>query len=255
MILSHRWRFIFIKGRKIAGTSVEMALSTLCGPRDVVTPITARDEIDRFRAGGQCRNYAWSPEEEEPFRAAVARFAATGDDRYETMPAPRLDRSRYYHHMSLREVLTRSGEDLSGYEVLCVERSPYSKALTWANMQASYAEYAAGRAMQVAPAQLAQWMDKVLADGTLLRTRNIDMYRWPDGRLAARVLRYARLADELNAFLTERGAPSVALPHAKKGLLSDTLDPRALLRPDQIARLNELFREEFETFGYPMIEP
>ena len=25
--------------------------------------------------------------------------------------------------------------------------------------------------------------------------------------------------------------------------------------PEQIATLNELFREEFETFGYPMIDP
>jgi hypothetical protein len=37
--------------------------------------------------------------------------------------------------------------------------------------------------------------------------------------------------------------------------MADTLDPRALLRSDQIARLNEVFREEFQTFGYPMIDP
>jgi len=255
MILSHRWRFIFIKGRKIAGTSVEMALATLCGPQDVVTPIAARDEVDRFRAGGQCRNYAWNPEEEEPYRAAVAQLVASADDRYQTLPVPLVNHLRYYNHMSLREVLARSGEDLRGYEVLCVERSPYSKALSWANMQASYADYAAGGAMQADPALLERWMDRVIADGTLLRARNIDHYRWPDGRLTARVLRYAALDSELNAFLVERGAPAVALPHAKKGLMSDTLDPREVLRPDQIARLNELFREEFETFGYKMIEP
>jgi hypothetical protein len=255
MILSHRWRFIFIKGHKIAGTSVEMALSKLCGPQDVVTPITARDEVDRFRAGGQSRNYAWNPQEEEPFRAAIAQFVAAGDDRYESLPVPWRGRSRYYNHMSLREVLSQCGGDLRGYDVLCVERSPYSKALSLANMQASYADYAAGRCMQVAPELLARLMDTVIADGTLLRARNIDLYRGPDGSLAARVLRYAGLADELNAFLAERGAPAVTLPHAKKGLMSDTLDPRAVLRPDQIGRLNELFRDEFETFGYPMIEP
>jgi len=255
MILSHRWRFIFIKGRKIAGTSVEMALSTLCGPEDVVTPIAVRDEADRFRAGGQCRNYAWNPEEEAPYRAAIARLAAGRGDGQPPLQAPRLDRSRFYNHMSLCEVVARSGQDLRGYRVLCVERSPYSKALSWANMQATYAAYAAGGAMRTDPARLAEWMDRVIADGTLRRARNIDQYRWPDGRLTARVLRYGRLADELNAFLADCGAPPVTLPHAKRGLMSDTLDPRALLRPDQIAQLNELFRAEFETFGYPMIEP
>jgi hypothetical protein len=124
MILSHRWRFVFIKGRKIAGTSVEMALSTLCGPQDIVTPISARDEVERFRAGGQPRNYARCPDEEQQFRAVIAQFVATGDDRYASLPDPRRDRSRYYNHMSLREVLSRYGGDLRGYDVLCMERSP-----------------------------------------------------------------------------------------------------------------------------------
>jgi len=39
MILSHRHRFIFIKTLKTAGTSIEVALSQLCGPEDVVTKI------------------------------------------------------------------------------------------------------------------------------------------------------------------------------------------------------------------------
>ena len=39
MILSHRHRFIFIKTRKTAGTSIEVALSGLCAPEDIVTPI------------------------------------------------------------------------------------------------------------------------------------------------------------------------------------------------------------------------
>jgi hypothetical protein len=39
MILSHKYRFIFIKTRKTAGTSLEIFLSQCCGPEDVVTPI------------------------------------------------------------------------------------------------------------------------------------------------------------------------------------------------------------------------
>ena len=45
MILSRKFRFIFIKGRKVGGTSVEMALSTICGPDDIVTPITPIDVL------------------------------------------------------------------------------------------------------------------------------------------------------------------------------------------------------------------
>lgn len=39
MIISHRYRFIFIKTMKTAGTSVEIFLSQRCAAEDVVTPI------------------------------------------------------------------------------------------------------------------------------------------------------------------------------------------------------------------------
>jgi hypothetical protein len=39
MIISHKYRFIFVKTLKTAGTSIEIFLSQHCGPDDVVTPI------------------------------------------------------------------------------------------------------------------------------------------------------------------------------------------------------------------------
>ncbi|MES2818601.1 MAG: sulfotransferase family 2 domain-containing protein, partial [Pseudomonadota bacterium] len=40
MIISHQYKFIFIKTRKTAGTSIEAFLSQCCGPDDIFTPIT-----------------------------------------------------------------------------------------------------------------------------------------------------------------------------------------------------------------------
>ena len=45
MIVSHEHKFIFIKTRKTAGTSIEIGLSKYCGPQDVITPIGKDEEI------------------------------------------------------------------------------------------------------------------------------------------------------------------------------------------------------------------
>ena len=51
MIVSHRHRFIFIKTRKTASTSIEIALSQFCGPEDIITPIHPDDEAIRRSLG------------------------------------------------------------------------------------------------------------------------------------------------------------------------------------------------------------
>ncbi|MCF6377523.1 hypothetical protein L2K70_07885 [Nocardioides KLBMP 9356] len=52
MICSHAHRFVFVKTRKTAGTSLEIALSRHCGPDDIVTRISPADEELRVAAGG-----------------------------------------------------------------------------------------------------------------------------------------------------------------------------------------------------------
>lgn len=46
MIISHSRKFIFIKPRKVAGTSVEVALAQYCGSEDVITENVSSSEID-----------------------------------------------------------------------------------------------------------------------------------------------------------------------------------------------------------------
>ena len=40
MIISHQLQLIFVKTRKTAGTSIEIALSRYAGPDDVITAIS-----------------------------------------------------------------------------------------------------------------------------------------------------------------------------------------------------------------------
>jgi len=47
VIINHKYKFIFIKSFKTAGTSLEIALSKFCGDKDVITKIEPDDEIIR----------------------------------------------------------------------------------------------------------------------------------------------------------------------------------------------------------------
>ena len=95
MIASHRHRFVFVKTRKTAGTSLEIALSRHCGPDDIVTRISPADEELRAAAGG---------------------VPPQNDD---TDPSS-------YAHMGARRVIKVIGrETWDDYFTFAVERNPY----------------------------------------------------------------------------------------------------------------------------------
>jgi hypothetical protein len=248
MILSETHRFVFIKGMKVAGTSVEMALSTLCGPADIVTPISPIDELERLRQGGRCQNYARDRAAEAGY---LGRLAAARPEDLPTVLQPPLV---FYNHMPLLEVMQKYGKPLTGFRIVAIERSPYAKVISWANMRLTYGAYRVGGEMRADTEALRQYVDRGFETGQIRDIRNIDRYRDATGRIAAQPMRYATLAAEFAAFVRSLGVPAVPpLPHAKKGLMSDRLDPRDILRPDQIAKVNDLFAEEFAAFGYPRL--
>ena len=245
MILSKKFRFVFIKGKRVGGTSVEIALSTICGLRDIITPIAPIDELERMQLGACARNYSVVREREDAY---VRRIRTSPHQALAQVSVPK---ERYYNHMSLREVIAVYGPSVSAFDIVCVERSPFAKILSWANWLASAEVYLSGGKLQTDLKALRCSVDRIFDTGEFTEVKNIDLYRGEDGRVAARVLRHENLEGDLRAFLSSRGVNKLPnLPQAKAGLRSDRLDPHEFFSKDQLRRINEVFGDEFDTFNY-----
>ena len=110
MIICHERQLIFIKTRKVGGTSFEIALSKYCGPDCVITPISPEDEMTRSRLG-----FRGPQNFEEPLPGAVG----TGAPRKPGVPT-------FYHHVVAAHVRANVPEDVwNSYKKVSIVRNPY----------------------------------------------------------------------------------------------------------------------------------
>lgn len=219
MIVSHRHRFVFVKTRKTAGTSIEIALSRHCGPDDVVTSVTPDDESLRRREGGV------GPQNTR-IRPPSGSRSSAGD------PA------RFYNHMpavDIRRALT--AECWSAYRTFTVERNPWEKAVSlyfWRtkdlNPRPGFSEFL--RAVDVR--LLSNW----------------HLYTHRHTLLVQHVLRHESLDDDLTQWWSELGLDGTPdLPSAKSGVRPD-VDWRALYSDTDVAVVAQACTQEIEHFDY-----
>lgn len=249
MILSKRNKFIFIKGRKVASTSTEIVLSQLAGADDVITPITPIDEYYRLiNHNVHAQNYGAELNELESYKANLLSAKS-----FEKLKPPA---GAYYNHMPLQEVIELSGIKLAEYKLVYVERCPYRKILSLANMRCCFHKYVAnGEQMTSDLTSLKQALEKVFENGDFKRVRNIDLYRSRESPKLTHILNYNTIEEDISNFVKGLGfAAPKSLPHAKKGMLSERFDIKGIFTKKQLQQVNDYFLDEFESFKFPIIE-
>lgn len=227
MILSHKYKFIFLKTKKTAGTSTEIALSKFCGPDDVITPISEKDEQIRRQLGYR------GPQNYIP--------TGTGSVWKDQLAKWGLVRAKqFYNHMSAAEVKALAGDKVwQEYFKFCVERNPWDRMVSlyhWNFREKSappFSRFVRSRQYRV------------------LKNGGVRIYTI-DGRFAVdQVCRFEDLTNELDEVRQRIGLPeTLELPRAKGNHRIDKRHYREVFNPQDQARVARLFRNEILMFNY-----
>ncbi len=227
MILSHKYKFIFIKTAKTAGTSIEVFLSKHCGPTDILTPIEPPVEEHRSQ------NY-------EGFINPIPEILERPGKLFSILRRSVTSREKFYRHMPASEVCHRVPADVwSSYFKFCVERNPWDKVLSHYHMHAARE----GGSLS---------LDEYLARGRF----PINYFRYTDrsgGKIIVdRVLRYENLLAELSEVFSHLGIPfegtlGVA---AKSEYRTDRRPYQQVFNDDQRRIVEKALAKEIELHGY-----
>ena len=255
MIFSRLHNFLFIKGRKVAGTSVEVALSKICGPDDIITPMMAIDERKRIELGYRhAQNYGADQEE---LALYIRRISESQTSDLGRIKSPS---GNFNAHASLIKASRKLEGELDGTNVLCLTRSPYQCIISYINFRAKMFAYSkSGEAMTLSNAEIREAIPGIIEqikDGTL--KKNIRLYKRPRSLAANTKIHYIKfenLESELKSKLHELNIDeNISIPHLKKGNNYNDEFILSVTSPEEMEAINDYYDDEFKAFNYKKID-
>lgn len=224
MIINHKYKFIFLKTRKTAGTSIEIALSKFCDANDVITPISKEDELIRKELG-----FLGPQNFDVPLRfySKMDWLRRIG----------RVNRKQFYSHAEAQLIRKCIDDKIwNTYFKFCFERDPFDKAISryyWSTRdpRPEISEY--------------------LNSASIKLFSNWNNYTINDQIAVDFVGRYEKLADELGMIKEKLGLPGeLSLPRAKGSYRKSRKHYSSLLDSESRARIEIVCAKEMAAFDY-----
>ena len=226
MIVSHKHRFIFLKSHKTGGTSLELALSRICGEDDIITPLHEQHERERNEIGGL-----------GPRNTDVPIYR----HRLEDWNLIRQGRGRraFWEHVNAMEVRAWLPRSIwRNYHKVAVERNPWDRAISlyWWRL----------RDHNDRPSML-----EFIQTVEQRAISNLGFYAIDGEVVVDHVLRYEQLADELARMCKRIGFDgTIELPHAKSSSRKDRRPYQEVLGPEEREVIAERCSREIDLLGY-----
>jgi hypothetical protein len=225
MIISHKHRFIFIKTKKTAGTSIEIALSKYCGEDDVITPLTPEDDRKRREFGHKGPQNYYIP---------FCRYSRADWLRF----FHKRKRVRFRNHTPASYIMTHIDGDLwCSYFKFCFERNPWDKVVSW---------YYWNNQKEPRPS-----ISEFVQSGKANNIRGFENYTVDSNIVVDRVFLYEDLHQSMEEIAEKLGLPEVpVLSHAKGDTRADRRNYREILAPADIDKIGKVYAREIAYFGY-----
>ena len=240
MIISYAHNFIFIKTRKTAGSSMEIALSSHAGSDDVVTPLGFDQDSQRYQMypGLLPQNFSSDKSLEKAFGEAIE----SGNQRQmrkifrEQMRSSDLLGARRHGSATLAREIAGDQFWNSAFK-FTVERHPYEKAV-------SFAWFRAER-----NGDFEQALKEILEIGVY---RNFDLYTIDGKKAVDYIIRYEQFDKDVPQVEEMIGGLPILsrLARANAHQRKDRRSAREILTAEQKTQIQETCREEFELLGY-----
>lgn len=226
MIMSNKHKFIFIKTRKTAGTSIELALSKFCGPSDTITPTTEADEELRKEIGG----------------IPPQHYNPVTNNNWLTRQLKRLLNEKnqvLYNHIdsnSIKDIIGK--EKWNNYFKFTVERNPWDKAVSlyfWRtkNMKESptFEEFI----KNIDPLDLSNW----------------HLYTTNNNIAVDYVIQYSNLENDLSFIKNQLQLDEdIVLPNSKSGIRKRDTNHASFIYGKEKDIINSVCGKEIAYFGY-----
>jgi hypothetical protein len=225
MIVSHRHDFIFIKTSKTGGTSVEIGLSMICGPDDVITPFPP--ELEAMRPGHEGKNYE-IPRERMDLRDRLVALLTR---------SPRI----YSKQIGARRIRAYVGDEVwNRSKKIAIVRNPWDREAS---------RYFYKRKKKSLPPTFEGFVKKMTARRPM---DNFEAHSLDGMNIADRVLRYESLHEDYAALLREFGVEDPPpLPRLKGQYRpAEARDYRQLYNSETRDIVANAYGPEIAAFGY-----